>query len=1403
METQKYEESRKTVASGSIHDMETQNILTKMPKNTEANATVKKQSTLNPRDKMVGSSAGISDTETQNCINGNEQQFGTAVGTGNTDVPNETAKKSTTNIHDLETQNCVVGAGESNIDIRGVAAGNSTTNIHDLETQNYLVDTTKNIRDTTAKRSTTNIHDLETQNCIIGAAKSDIGARRSENDKSKTRTAEIEHDIHNLETQKTDNNNIVEDICDMETQLALGGTTSESSSSRADKNSQDKSKDQRNAAQGEANRENAATLPSSRSDSPGMILNLSSQDIDVEHPSSPLNESAHLLESSDLLEYFAEGIDKPRECNTSTPKPPSKTSLPKDKAENAMENDQKGDIYNLPTQRINGELSDDSETNEEEATVKRKVLKKKREKPRPTQIEDDSETDAEDYLEELAKKQGGSLETTSKSRDTNVGNNNGSETSANSDDMFDMLTQKLDSHSAKDTSNSPIKQQPKINRTRTIVDDMMPTQKMNVKDKRNRHDRPGASSADIDDAALTQPLLSHKAPPKIAISSKNSLLANNPNDVDDTAPTQIVDANSSISETNNRCASPDINCEDLDYETAPTQVIGEVVEKRNTARRTSDRTKAAKFSKVNLNDTLERNLEEMFDDVNSDSVHEHALMSTQCLEDILQSSQCDNSLLPNKSTVKEKAPQTKSRKKSNQLPLDAKNSEVNKNTVSDIDSQNSDSYFTTITTRRKRNVIKDTQDFVVSTENVPQKSKDETKDDNLGTKSNKKGKRVAKSKSKTDATTVDLIDNTASKIIPSESNERIVGKAKSVRQKRRTAPKADEQILKADSREVEVDHAKGNLIMKSNALDTYAPCSSEGGQGAQRLSALLESDDDILTRLPAVRISGTLSNPPSPSASSTSTVLSVRSKRGDGKDQKKDGPSKSKPLTRNSSRAGNKPPLRDINSSSLENPNIDAMLEVNDSGESDSATNYKRFKQMADRMLNKEGNSQKKQNKSNKSARGAGKTMSDEGKSACSSLDVPKDPKQSYNSGGSRNPPRSSSRATRSSSRQNNESSCVQLTEEAHAEGTIDKFTKPKTRSTAANRKRGLNTAEETTEEQISSKKHKVDGVVGEAPRKAEGTSDTKAENAAKSTVTRSRRRMTDKSERTRANEKETSPVLLGLQKTLKVVINPIVNDASQEVEMIMMRNVSGDVQDENLSVRGGSNARTFQKEFSSRSTRSRKQAKTNATIDSSSIESNVSSETSDLESVQSGNSIAPTRAKRARLTKNSVPPPQETRAPNNEVFKRPARINRSSSNLTYSITENSMSDDSRNSIQSNSSLNIRLSRSKTAGNKNMWKVEMNENSRRNRTANISVSPEINTNVGFSNFCVSTPTRTRRSTSSMSISSPSATRQRVLFTGIKEDKYDNIIRTLGECCDLSNTLIAMKNHRLIRYISLY
>jgi len=838
VETQKFEEGYK-MTSNSIYDMETQGDLIDIAEHiVEANVKTGKQlPKLNVHDKTAG--------------------------------------KSMTDIHDIETQNCI-------------------DDINEMETQKI------NIQNVTGKKFTTDIHIVtETQKYTNDTDEGGNETEKSEIDKNNIQeksSTRIGQDIHNLETQKLDNKYIAEDISDMETQLELDSIakcekrdisdmetqfvtdmTNETSNDRVNK---DKDKNDIIDITKNGIDQKNAKLSKSRSSSPSS-LNLSSPGI--EDCPSPLNQSSHLLESSDLLEFFSEGIDKQevQTSNMSTPKSLTKVSSDRnsnvENVQTMVNNEEDNeDIFEAPTQRISSNfealMSDNSETDEENMLIMCKVPKKKHGKSQLEQTNNDSETDAEEYVAELAKKQCKSSKILNKPSNEDISDKNDPGTSIESEDMFDVQTQRLNNSTIKDTSNSSINQSQNTNKINgTEVDDVTSTQTINNVDQDNQT---SASISNINDIAPTLLVLSHETS-KTVINSKD-FESKNQNDLDDMTNTHIINAKSV-----DCCTIENLDREDTDYELAPTQLISEI-ESKKKGNSTCERS----ASEVNLNDTLEQKLNEMFDDVNNDtnSIHESPHMSTQYLENILESSQCYAST--NKSIADDRdtnnMPQKQVEKKNdafcNQHNL--LNIEINTNNVNKAknDSQNSDVYFSTITTRRKRNILRDTQELADSTEDTTSRhdinfsqvskadnEKDRLVNDNIAVEFNKKRKRISKTKNKSDEITEILNDNNKNKTLSSGNIERSLRSSKSMKQKDKTTSKTNKQVLKNP---VKVDDAEENTSI-------CTPCPSGNGQRAQTLDTLYESDDDILTRLPAVRISGTLSNPASPSASSTSTVRSL------------------------------------------------------------------------------------------------------------------------------------------------------------------------------------------------------------------------------------------------------------------------------------------------------------------------------------------------------------------------------------------------------------------------------------------------------------------------------------------------------------------------------------------------
>ena len=1403
-ETQKFDEEYKTT-SNSIYDMETQGDLIDESK-IKTNAKSSEQlPTLNVCDKTAG--------------------------------------RSVTDIHDIETQNCL-------------------DNINEMETQKDNI----SIRNVTAKKFMTDIHTMETQADTDNIDEDSSDAQNSEiegNSQEKNLT-KLGRSIHDLETQKFDDDYIAKNISDLETQLELNsiargeqnkdisdmetqfetdGMANEISNDRANKE-KDRN-DIANTVKDGINHENITKPPRSSSRN-RKYLNLSSPRVESRLPPS-LNQSAYLLESSGLLELFSEGIDEQemQASNASTPKPLAKMLSKKNSNVehvqnmiNVEENDE--DIFEAPTQCVSRKfealMSDDSETDEKNAVIMSKDSKKK---PRSKQINDTlSETDIHENIAELAEKQY-KLRMLNKPSDEVVNDRNDPGTSIESEDMFDVQTQ-LNNPVTNNTSNWSIDQSQNSKINEAKISDM-PTQIIN-----NNHDNQRSTSVpDIDDVAPTQIILSREISPSNSI---NLASKNDQNDVNK----RIINAESVDYRT-----TENLDCEDIDYELAPTQIIGEIENKRKGI---STREKGS--SQVNLNDTLEEKLNEMFDDVNNDmnSIHESPHMSTQYLEKIL-SSQSDDSI--NKANDNDRdtcnVPQKQIKKKQhisyNQHSHNLLDNEINTNNVNktETESQNSDIYFSTITTKRKRNILKDTQEFLDSVKDITPSGQDadfsqtskasneKVMDDNVTQESNKKKKRIAKTKHKSDSIMETLNDNDKNKIISSGNNKRSLRSSKLMKCDNEPTSKMRKQILKLESDPIKlkVDVAKEKTIC--------TPCPSENdGQRAQILDTLYESDDDILTRLPAVRISGTLSNPASPSASSTSTVRSTKSKRDIARSKRKEStPLKGKSL-RKQDNSGKHNKSSIDNQSNLVHDNLmtDRIVGLMDTSESDdsSESTYKRFQQIADRMLSNEHNCPKRQKKRNKESLRVLSNMSENPKQ-----NTDDESKNSW----------ISTRITRHFSKQNDENphdlqkETLKSIETTSYEAT--RSTKSETKSIIGKKKISLNVIEKSVEQTTSKKRKTVaeecpvstrsrrnaiktitdrqspnilehiakirsrenisenikssednkiiskttleetqeislnmrtDGNVYPGRSNVKRTRQTIYDNQVithVNNVTASKNNRKNKPAPTKGTETQTNQQL---SKVPKIILSPLKSlkshsdNASQEVENIMAR-VPSNTWNKNSSIREGSKTKIFKRELR---TRSKKQQNSDIETNSVLTESSLSSEIEDSDNTQLDNAVA--KAKRKRPAKSSTSSLSETTISSLShviSIKRKEEIFKKPSrikNSTSSLIDISIENITCESSQSSTESDTSINSRASRLRTTRKKMESNQNICRLIDESAL---SLNTSTETTSLIL-TPSRTRRNISILNNSISSTMKHKVLFTGITGviENYSEIVKKLGE-----------------------
>lgn len=1319
-------------------------------------------------------------------------------------------------IHDIETQIIPMDTSthfqantkankQTKLNVQDEVASTSAIDIHDMETQRYesYINESKtqkskdNTWNVTLNRFVTDIHNVETQNYIDDTNRDTKKSKIDKNKNQKKNLDQIECNINDLETQKFNDKNIAEDISNIETQLELNATRKilhverqleiddivndtnndrttkdtdkDNTSKTVNRTNDDNEKDKDNmmeTVKTKINYDNVTQSPNSRSSSPGS-LNLSSPGVD-EDCLSLTQHSDHLLESSDLLEYFVEGIDKReaiRAPNTSTPKSHAKTSSERDNNVENVSNHDEDNIFDALTQRVHEFEERPNEINEKDIICKKKHGSKE-------SVDGDLEKDTEEHPEKFVQKQCKSLEISDKSSNDNISNRNDPGTSVESEDLFDALTQQSNSPTVKNTLNSSVNQLSKIN---AVVDDMAPTQIIN--NNKNTHNQDNLINKSLTD-----------------INGSNNAIENG--------------------------------------------------RKKHAGCKKSGES----FREI---DSVEQKLHEMFDNVNN-SIHEPTHMSTQALEDILESSQHENNLSANtvnESSLRDSISQTQLEKKNraacDQSQRELADTETNNVNNADIDSQNSNTYFSTLTTKRKRNILKETQELVDSALHVNlshqdsnasliSKRNNEKIKDNTSTESNKRRQKVSKSRNESDSMTDALNDDNVIETISNGTNEKNL--RRSMKRKHASASKTNKRVLRNNPNKVKVDDVEKD---SGSGSDVCAPCPS-ADVGRTQTSDMYESDDDILARLPPARISGTLSNPASPSATSTLTECSARSKQDivkggnrkivqnkllykqDVEDSKKD---------ESLNEVHDKPSVslfdNDVPSCDVPETNKVTTQLVDTSEDSDSEANYKRFKQMADRIsnmtdrLNNELDCLKQHDKQNKSKKKSLSRLS---------LNLSKDLKQDTDDE-LKSSLQTSSRVTRQSSKQNDESLDVSCKEARMENTTYDKSTKPEMRSIVTRRKRTLSTIEKDTE-QTNLRKRKAHQIIEERPiltrarrnmvktaidrqspnildyftktssrenspvigntksfqdnktvpetaesSKALNLETNKSVDSGRSNIKlrRTAKKSSNNSQQVQAQEEQTK-LNLSQHKNLKIVLTPIrsptispIEDESQEVEMIMRKSLNN-VQDKNLSIRETNTAKIFQRKSR---IRNKKQLIADTETDSALTESNTSS-IDDSNNTQSDNSTSKVES-RKRFTKSSTAKTQTLEK--KETFKKPTHINQNSANSVFdSSSENITSESSQNSIESDTLSSSRSSRSKTAGARRKEKVEMTPNMR--RMANNSVSSMMNTSIEVPSLLSTPSTRMRRSASVLN-STPSVAGHRILFTGITED-YSKIVKTLGK-----------------------
>ncbi|XP_043578337.1 mediator of DNA damage checkpoint protein 1 isoform X2 [Bombus pyrosoma] len=307
-------------------------------------------------------------------------------------------------------------------------------------------------------------------------------------------------------------------------------------------------------------------------------------------------------------------------------------------------------------------VADDSDHTNNEVVIQRYSRKDSQENKKfsNNRVSDseDSITDEEGRFTEIAVKMKQAVEFSQLNRSKEI--KDSANSSKDSDDLFDMLTQPVN---RKDEDSSPkSNEKPKDNKYESGVDSINPTQVINKKEvKNNMEINDEIQTKELDDITPTQVLSTNKSSLR-EVSSTISTGNNKKSDkediteIEDNTPNQIVNTKKKpLDVSNNEPPSsldPSIlnvtdrcSIENIDYEMACTQPINDIEKQKSVSSISDKRKNESNFealARANLDDSVERNLKAMFADVKEERIEEQLEISTQVLEHVLESSDCEN-----------------------------------------------------------------------------------------------------------------------------------------------------------------------------------------------------------------------------------------------------------------------------------------------------------------------------------------------------------------------------------------------------------------------------------------------------------------------------------------------------------------------------------------------------------------------------------------------------------------------------------------------------------------------------------------------------------------------------------------------------------------------------------------
>lgn len=573
------------------------------------------------------------------------------------------------NIYDMETQKSFESLNGTNIDVHDVetqkirlnnkeifskSLNEQKVNMHDIETQNEI----------NAQENVIDIHDIETQHDIdIHDMKTpkkihakSPNDKTQDNEKFETETG-IEEDGNLI--MKKENNTIIQK------DEAIASTSYFNDTNKCENKIEHKRNIKKNLQKN------------------SQKCSQSSIATNFENELLELDTSRNLLGSQCLLEDLIDDDDNDDLLDESKSRSstPLKTSCVNNDEDVNNKSTDSENIFEAATQinqidkdithRVNYSFKtslidpNDSDETDNECVFQRYSFEenKKNEKSSIIRVSesDDSFTDEEGRFIEMAamEKRAASNSFENRNRNKEIKN----DSSKDSEDLFNMLTQPINKKNKNLLPKCDEKTQNTVDEIEINFD--TPTQ---VIDKKNNSEinkdieikeKIKDTKVEQDDFTPTQVLSTIKSSSKemnSLASTKNKIIPDDENitEMEDNTPTQIINiieksSNIDNNKYSNSLTSVKLNTEssieNIDYEMAATQPINDremrksvsVINKSQNILNLSE-----KSNNINLDDTIERNLNAMFEDVNEEHSEEQQQISTQFLKNMLETSHCEN-----------------------------------------------------------------------------------------------------------------------------------------------------------------------------------------------------------------------------------------------------------------------------------------------------------------------------------------------------------------------------------------------------------------------------------------------------------------------------------------------------------------------------------------------------------------------------------------------------------------------------------------------------------------------------------------------------------------------------------------------------------------------------------------